>query len=450
MARTKSFYSHLFTIALPIILQNAVSTSLNLLDVVMIGQMGEVAIAGVGLANQIYFILILMLFGVSSGAGLFTAQLWGKQDTDSIHKVQGLGLVVGLIGSTLFAILAIFFPFIGLGIFTSDPSVLMVGSGYLRIIGFSYFFIGISSCYTSVLKSTGNVRIPMAVSMVALSLKTILSYLLIFGRLGFPMMGVAGAALGTTIARCLECLLLIGISYRYRLPSAARLRELLSFTQQFARRFFAIALPVVFNETFWAVGVSIYTAVYAHISTEAIAAVNIASTIENMAFVLFFGMADALAIIVGHEIGKNEHWKAFEYARKTLVFSTITALLVGGVLISGSDRVLSLYKVSPLVHIYARNILAVISGALWVKSSNMLLIVGILRSGGDTRFGFILDAGSVWLVGIPLALIGAFVLHLPVYWVYLMVMCEEVAKYLIGLFRFASRRWINNVVQDLA
>jgi len=449
MKLDRSFYARLLALAVPIIIQNFISSSLNLFDVLMIGQLGEVTVAAVGLSNQIFFLLMFLLFGISSGAGVFTAQLWGKGDVPSIHRVMGISLAMGLTGSLFFSFMAIVLPQVSLSIYTNDPAVIQAGLGYLRLSGLSYPMTAISFTYAATLRSTGNTRPPMFVSAITISLKTLLNYLLIFGHLGLPAMGIQGAALSTVIARTLECLLLLGYTYLRRAPTAAPLHRLIAFQRSFVVNFLKIAFPVVINEMLWSLGISTYNAIYAHISTEAAAAIQIAGTIENLAFVIFIGISDATGILVGNKIGAQEQDTAYTYARRSLTLGAGGAMLIGACIYLLSGNILSLYKVSPEVLDYARRILLVMAFVLWIRVSNMTAIVGILRSGGDTRFSMFLDGGTMWVVGVPSALLAAFVFHLPVYWVYLVIMSEELVKFSVSLWRFRSRRWIHNISQTV-
>ncbi len=260
---------------------------------------------------------------------------------------------------------------------------------------------------------------------------------------------VQTALISSFLARTLECAIILGVTYRKRLPAAARLGELTRFSRAFSTSFLKVAFPVVLNESLWSLGISTYNMVYAHISTEAIAAVNIASTIESMAYVLFIGLSDGCAIMIGNNIGEDQPEKAFQTAKRVLIMTIAGAILMGGLIYLSSEQILALYKVSDIVQTYARNILYVIAAVLWVRVTNMTIIAGILRSGGDTRYSFFVDVGTVWLVGIPMAVIGGFLLHLEVYWVYLMITCEEVAKFLVGMHRVASKKWMNNLVHEI-
>ena len=441
----REFFARLFKLALPIIAQQFIMSSLNLVNGIMVGQLGETAVAAVGLSNQVYFLLNLLLFGVNSGAAIFTAQYWGKGDVPSIRKVMGLALLVGLAGGLLFTIVALFFPQVALGFYSTDPAVIALGSSYLRIYALSFLFTSVTFCYAFVLRSVGNVRLPMIVSIGALSLNSVLAYTLIFGKLGLPVMGINGAAVSIAIARFLECAVLLWLAYRLRTPAAARLPEMFHFDREFAGRVLRRVLPVMLNEVFWSLGITTYNAIYAHIGTDSIAAMNIASTFDGLAIVLIIGIGNACAILVGNVIGAGDEKKAFRYAGKSLALAMLGSLLIGVLVWASSGWLLLPYKVSPEVAQYAQRVLWILAATLWLRSANMVLYVGIFRSGGDTRFAFILDAGSIWVVGVPLALLGAFALHLPVYWVYLMVMGDELTKCASGLFRYFSRKWIHNL-----
>jgi putative MATE family efflux protein len=449
MFSDREYISRLVKIALPIIIQNFVASALNVVGVLFIGQLGETSIAAVGLANQIFFLLNLMLFGIVSGSAIFTAQCWGSGDLVAIRKVTGLCLGLSLVGSGLFTIIALGFPQTAMSLYTTDTQVITLGAGYLVIIGFSYIPTAISFTYAVQLRSTGNVRIPMFVSAISLGIGTFLNYAFIFGEFGLPKMGVSGAAVGTCIARLLECAAMVSITYLGKLPTAVRLVDMRGLSRAFIRRYMVTVLPVVANESIWALGISIYNMVYAHIGTEAIAAVNITSTIDQLAFVTFLGIGNASAIMIGNRIGAGEEEKAYTYARRGLVLVICLAVVTGLTLILLSGNLFGAYKISAEAAGHARGVLIVLSCALWLRSCNMLLIVGILRSGGDTRYVLLIDIGSVWLVGIPMALLGAFVFHLPVWGVVAMVMADEVAKFIGGMYRFFSRKWIKNIVHGL-
>jgi putative MATE family efflux protein len=443
----KTYYRTLMRLAVPIILQYLISSSMNIIDVAMIGQLGETAVAAVGLSNQAFFIMTLVMFGISSGTAIFSAQYWGRRDTTSIRRVLGLCLVMATSAALIFTVIAVIFPDKFFGVFTRDLAVVDLGSHYMRIVGFSYLVTSITYSYSAVLRSTEEVRLPMMISSSALLFKTILSYLLIFGHLGLPKMGVAGAAIGTLIARYLECIILLIFVYRRKTTAAIQPADLHGYNRPFLGRFARTVLPVVFNELAWSVGVTVYTVVYARISTEAIAAVNIVFSIENFAFVLFLAISDATGIMIGNQIGAGREDQAFDYGRRSLTIGIIGALLMGTLVFVNINNITQIYKISAISLGYTQKVMAISAAVMWLRVSNMLIIVGILRPGGDTRFGLALDLISLWFIGVPLSLIAGLLLHLPVYLVYLVVNAEELVKFIIGLRRVGSRRWINNLVR---
>jgi putative MATE family efflux protein len=445
----REYYRQLVIFALPLGLQNLIISSLNMVGVVMIGQLGETPVAAVGLAAQIFFLLQLVLFGINSGASMFTAQLWGKGDLPNIRKVLALAILLGLVAGSIFLGLAWLAPQIVMGIYSEDPQVVALGSQYLRIFGWAYLFFPVTFSFSMVMRSIGDVKTPMLVSIAALAYSALASYLLIFGKLGLPALGVRGAALAALTARILECAVMLRIVYRRRALLALHLKDLLGLDLSFIGRVFKPMLPVILNETFWSFGTTAYSVVYARIGTDSIAAINIVSTIDNMAFVFIFGLANATAIMVGNRIGAGEEHKAFQYAVRSLLLGMLFGVLVGSQVLLWSPYLLALYKVPPVVIDYASKVLVILASLAWLRAANSIIIVGILRSGGDTRFSFFLDGVVIWVVGVPVAFFTAFVLHLPVYWVYLAIMSEEFLKWMIGLRRTFSRKWIHNLTHSV-
>ncbi len=447
MFKDRAYYRNMLTIAIPIIVQQFIASALNMIDVVMIGQLGDVNVASVSLANQFGFVLFFVLFGVSSGSAAFTAQYWGKDDVASIHKVVGIGLTLGVGAAGLFTVIALIAPGVIMRIYSNDPQVVANGSGFLRIVAFSYLATALTFVFAAALRSTGNTRLPMFTSVLAISLKTAFSFLLIFGNLGLPEMGIRGAALATVIARAIECAVLLFLIYKLRTPVAARLNTMFAFNREFVGRFLKTSLPVVFNESLWSLGMTTYNAIYARIGTDAVAAVNIASTFESLGFVIFIGISEAGGIMIGNKIGAGDTETARVYGRRSLVLGVSGAVVVGLILVASTGLLPVLYKLSPVAIANAKNLMTIMGLTLWTRVANMTTVVGVLRPGGDTRFGLILEGGSRWIVGVPTALLGAFVFHLPIYWVYLMIVSEELVRLGFGLWRFRSGKWIHNLTQ---
>jgi putative MATE family efflux protein len=429
------------------VVQFFISSSLNLVDTIMVGQLGETEIASVGLSNQIFFLLNLFLFGVGSGASIFTAQFWGKRDIRNIHRVLGLAILSGLAVSVVFFLSVLLAPKQILGIFSTDPNVLRLGSEYLGIVCFSYIIMSLTFNYASVLRSTEHVKLPMYVSIAALSTNTILNYIMIFGKLGFPAMGVRGAALATVIARGVEFALLITVVYARRYAPAARIHEMFDISVAFFKRFYSTTVPVILNESIWSLGITMFSVVYARMGTGIVASINIVSTVERLSLVLFTSMAHSCAVMIGKQIGAGDEDRALLYAKRFELLGPLLGVVIGAILALSSGFILSAYRVSPEVSQAAQTVLIILTVIIPVKVFNMISIVGVLRSGGDTKFCLAIDTVPLWLIGVPLAFLGGLVWKLPVHCVYMLVCIEEFVKFGFGLRRILSAKWINNLVR---
>jgi putative MATE family efflux protein len=445
MMRDREYLNDLFRFAVPISIQVLVTSLLTFTNMLMIGQLGDASVAAVGLANQLFFLLNQVLLGMSNGSAIFSAQFWGKGDTKNLHKVMGLGLSTSSVITILFMLLVFFFSNPILALFTEDLNILGPGSEYLRIASLSYIALAITLNYYALLRSTGHVNLTVAVAILGLVLEVVVNYTLIFGNFGMPAFGLKGAAIGFCAARFFECGLILWVTYSGKYTSAFAFGEMYGASPVLFKQFYSISLPVAFTEMLWALGITAYQVIYARMSTEAVAAVNIANTVVGLAFVYVSGIAGASNILIGNRIGRGEEKTAFLYGKRVLLLGVYGALLMGGVMFLFSEKIVSLYQVSAAVKKYLYIILVMSSFMLVIKVLNSLIKIVILRSGGDTRFSFFLDTCSLWLVGVPIAFLAAFVFHLPVYYVFLFTIIEELIKLVIGLVRFRSGKWINDL-----
>jgi MATE family, multidrug efflux pump len=444
--RDKQFFRAMLALALPVAFQQLISAGLNMIDVLMVGQLGETSVAALGLANQIFFLLILFLFGITSGMSIFTAQFWGKGDTEQIRHVLGICLTIAVSVAALFSLAAVLLPEKLMGFYTEDQAVIELASDYLRIVGLSYVFTAITVSYISVLRSITQVTLTVMVAVIALILKTVIAYLLIFGIAGLPALGVRGAAIGTSLGWLFQAILLLILVYVRKTPLAANPFSLFRFDRPFLLRVLKTSLPAAINEVFWSVGITIYNAVYAHIGTDAIAAININATIEELMFVLFIGLGNACAVMVGNKIGAGGKEFAFEYGRRFAILGVLSALIAGVIVFSLRETVIGLYQISPSAADDLRSLMLIYSLSSWLRVLNFMLFIGALRAGGDTRYAMFMELFSIWMIGVPCALIGGFVLHLPVYGVYALVLLEEAVKAVVIFRRFLSRKWIHDLV----
>jgi putative MATE family efflux protein len=444
--RDKDFFRAMLALAVPIAFQQLITAGLNMIDVIMVGQLGEASVAALGLANQIFFLLILFVFGVTSGMSIFTAQFWGKGDAESIRKVLGICLTVAVLVAALFSAAAVFIPGTLMSFYSEDPEVIRLGSEYLRIVGLSYVLMAISFSYISILRSITEVRLTVIVSVLALALKTAIGYTLIFGHFGLPALGVRGAAIGTATGWAFECVLLLILVYARKTALAANPITFFRFDRTFLFNVLRTSMPAALNEVIWSFGITTYNAVYARIGTDAIAAININATIEELMFVLFIGLGNACSVMVGNKIGERDRDTAFEYSRRFTILAVGFSILGGVIVFIMRGRVAGLYQLSESATGNLMNIMLVYACSAWLRVFNFMLFIGALRAGGDTRYAMFTELFSIWVIGVPAALIGGFVLHLPVYQVYALVLLEEIVKAIIIFRRYLSRKWINDLV----
>jgi len=436
----------MLALAIPVAFQQLITAGLNMIDVLMVGQLGEASVAALGLANQIFFLLILFLFGITSGMAIFTAQYWGKGDTQNIRKVLGICLVLAVSVAILFSLAATLIPEKMMSFYTEDPEVIRLGSQYLSIVGLSYVFMAISVSYISILRSITLVTMTMIVSVISLVLKTVIGYSLIFGHFGLPALGVRGAAIGTAIGWSFETILLLVLVYTLKTPLASNPFTFFHFNRSFLMNVLRTSMPAAINEVVWSFGITTYNAVYARIGTDSIAAININATVEELMFVLFIGLGNACSVMVGNKIGEGDKDIAYEYARRFTMIALLLAVMNGGIVFFARDLVAGLYSLSPSAVFNLRNIMLVYSLSAWLRMFNFILFIGALRAGGDTKFAMYMELLSIWLIGVPAALISGFVFHLPVYWVYASVLLEEAAKAIVIFRRYLSRKWIHDLV----
>lgn len=442
----KEFYKAMLVLAVPIIVQNLISTSLNMVDTLMIGRLGEVELAAVGLANKFYFFFSLVLFGIYSGSGIFMAQFHGKKDGKSIKKVMGLSLAIGLVISIIFSVLAIVTPEFVLSIFSEDKSLIHTGSQYLKIVGFSFVLNGIAYGYAIACRSVKLAKLPMVVSMFALGFNTVLNAILIFGMFGIVPLGVRGAAIATLIARIIEFVLIVGIIYYRKLPLAVKFKDFKGISNKFMRNYIKIAMPVMIHEGLWSLGMTMYAVAYARIGTDSVAAIQISGTIEDIFFVVIIGVANACAVMIGNKIGEGKKEVAIEYSKKFAILGIIFGVLMGILIAILAPLIVKLFKINDHTAKITIIILYIKSVSLIFKFFNTVLFVGILRSGGDTKFALILEISAVWGIGVTLAFFCSMVLKMPVQLVVIFVSLEEVFKTIVGTRRMKSNKWIREVV----
>jgi putative MATE family efflux protein len=442
-------YFRILKVAFPIALQQVIFTSVNFVDTLMMGMLGEVAIASVGLSNQFFFLYNLILFGLVSGGAIFFSQYWGKKDEVGLSSSVAITLISSIVFSIPFFLLSFFAPEMVLRFFTPDIAVIEAGINYLKIIAFSYPLFAITMVFSFMLRSIRKVHLPLIITIIELSSNIFLNYILIFGKLGFPALGIKGAAIGTFIARLIGSTSTIVIVYSRKLPGRAYFRHVKNLTPKFLKNFFHYTIPTMANELAWSLGITMYSVVYAHMSTSVIAAQRVMSTIEGFATSVTFSIANAASVIIGNILGSSQFDEAYCTSKKALKLAEIISVIAAILGVAITFLIIDFFDVSEEVKNMVRITIIISMSFLPVKIFNGMNVVGFLRAGGDTRFSFMVEASTLWLVGVPLSAIGGLVLGLSFPMVYSLTMIEEVIKAIILSYRFRSKKWLKNVLEEV-
>ena len=443
----KRFYSHVFRLVTPMAVQNLINVGVTSTDVIMLGKVGETALSGVSLANQIYFILSLLYFGLPSGACVLTAQYWGKNDTRTIEKVMGMSFRISILAGIVFATAAFFFPYQLMRIFTTDEAVIAAGVSYLKIVAFSYVLSAFTNVYLNIIRSIEQVVIATIVYGTSLAANIILNAIFIFGLLGVPAMGAAGAALGTLCSRAVEVVIVVFYAVRINHVVKIRFKDWFVKDKALAKDFFTYAFPVLLNEIAWGAGMAAISAIVGHLGSSAVAAHSVAQVCRQLSMVIGFGISSATAIMIGKAIGEKKEELAREYGKKFVKIAIVCGIGGGLLILAISPFVQSVLNLTPLAKSYLRAMMFIMSYYVVGQSINTTLIVGVFRAGGDTRFGLILDVGVMWLCSILGAAVGAFVIGIPMPWVYILLCSDEIIKIPFSIYRYKTYKWLNNVTR---
>ena len=452
--RESGFYRRLWTLAAPMILQNIITTSLGFADIFMVGLLGNAEMAAATAANVPVFIIQVVIFGFQSGMAVLVSQYWGRGDTDSINRCLGVALYAVTGFSTLLALITFLFPAQVLRLITPNEELVDLAVRYIQIVGFSYIFNGISSIYAGIQRSTEYPKFGMLLFGVSMCVNTFLNFVLIFGHFGAPAMGITGAAVATLTSRVVEFVIaaVFALSSR-RLP--LRWSCILRPGRAIVRSFLTYSTPVVCNEAMWSIGTSMLTVIMGHManSQDMLAAYALVGNIDKLSTVVCFGLAGSAAVIVGKEIGQGHSRERVYEVSWTLL---LVSMLVGGavmalllVLLPTFFRpvLFPLFQLAPGAAEAATYLAVVYAVFMPMRAFDITNITGVLRAGGDAKAASLIDIGPLWLAAIPLMALAGLVLDAPTWVVCIAMQAENLLKCPIGLIRFHSRKWINDVTQ---
>ncbi len=448
----RDFLQQMMRLALPIALQNVLMAAFALIDTTMVAHLGDGAITAVNFATRWTFIMQITLFGVCSGASILYSQFWGARDHKGIRQVFGLTVLISLAVAVVFGALMATVPetmirvFAGYSDEESVRSVVDMGTSFLRIFVFNCPLFALNYLLAISMRSTEEVHIPLLTSVISIAVNTGLNFVLIYGKLGVPAMGVAGAAVSTTIANLVQFVLLVALGRRRRHVIFHAVREWFEFDRRLLRKFVSVVWPVLLNEGLWVLGNSVYTFVFGRQYIAEVAAYSIYSNVDQLLFAFIIGTSNACGVLVGKAVGAGDEKGAWDNARHCLASGMLIAVGLG--LLEFLLRVPLVQLIGPRSAETARlteQLLLISSFVMPLKMGSMLFIVAIFRSGGRPLVGAIIDVGCVWLIGAPLVALAGFVWHPPFPVVFLLIFAEEIVKVSLGLVVFLRRKWIRQL-----
>lgn len=441
------FYRKLWGLVFPIAIQNLMTALVSASDAFMLGFVSQTSLSAVSLATQIQFVHNLFMLALTIGATTLAAQYWGKGDTDSVEEILAIVLKISMAVSVVFFIAAMFFSGFLMRIFTNDIRLIQAGIPYLRIVSVSYLFMGFSQIYLCIMKNSGRTAKSTIYGSVAVVINIGFNVIFIFGLAGFPAMGIAGAALATTVSRALELLLTI-YENMHRSLVCVRLKYIRNSSKKLKKDFWHYTTPVLGNELVWECGFTMFSVIMGHLGSDAVAANSVANILKNIIACVCNGIGIGAGIIVGNELGKGEMERATEYGNRLFKLAVFAGAVSGLILLAVSP-VLRIFtgSLSAQAHSYLKNMMYICTYYMIGKSVNATVIAGVFCAGGDTKFGLKCDAVTMWVILIPIGMITAFVLKLPIMVVYFIISMDEIIKLPAVYRHYKKYNWVRNLTE---
>ena len=436
-------------IGIPIALQQLLYAVFSVVDTSMIAQLGADSTAGVGAAVRVFFFMLIINVGLISATSSLIAQYWGINDFYNIRRTTGFSLALGVLIGIIFSVVTVVFPKEIISIFTEDAAMIREGASYLRVLGFGFVFWCFNFVFATALKSTECVRIPLAASIITILGNIFLNWVFIFGNLGAPQMGAAGAALGTVLSYMLQTVILVGAIVITKHGLARKIGDYFAWTKAFVAKFLKIMTPAFINEIFWGGGTIMYALVFGRYGNVNFGSYTLFTSVEGMFFTFFIGLGGACSVLIGKELGKGEYEKGWRHSVRSLVLAIGLAVVLGIVAVVVRYPVLSLMQIpDPKMLDMTAKLISLFALVLPLRVISYMTVVGIFRAGGDTVSGLWIDSSNVWLIGVPMTLIAGFVLKAPFEWTFMAMYSEDIFKTILCIWIFLRKRWMNQLTYD--
>ncbi|MEL7609141.1 MAG: MATE family efflux transporter [Bacillota bacterium] len=441
----RAFYKQIFTIAVPIMLQQLINTALYLIDSVMVGGLGEVALAALGAANQTAVMLDTVIFGITAGAAVFVSQYWGKRDRDGISSMLGLSLTLCMAASVLFLVVSRFYAPVLVGIFAHGQDVIEEGTRFLSVAAYGFPFKAVIMVYSMVNRCTGKAVMPMLSGLGGLLVTGVLNYGLIYGNLGLPALGVKGAAIATIVGSAVNTVALLAFSSAKGNAARGGFRRLFhGCFKNFLYRMSIIG-PVLLNDVIWGIGAVLLSVIYGMMGTQTLAALTIFGTMDKFTFVVLISLGHACSVTLGNHIGAGEIERAKADSKRYRELTVLLGFILGALIIGIGLFLPDLYNVTDEVRRLATGTIIAMGAAIWLIGMNFTVVIGTLRGGGDTLAAAVIDLVPVFFIQIPLLALLGLHFKLPLYLAYLAIVPAEAARLFAAMLRMKKGKWLRNV-----
>lgn len=441
----KDFYRKTLKLAIPITLQCLITIGVSMMDNIMVGSLGENSLSAVSLANQYINIFSFACMGLGQGASILATRFWGMKDMDALRKTISIAIRYSFIIIVLFTVSTLFAPEWIMRMYISDSNVIVEGVKYFGFSAFCYFFWGLSLIASNILRSVGEVRIPLVITLIVFFVHIGLNYIFIFGKIGFPAMGVVGAALGTLIARIIECCGTFGYLCLVEQKIQYRVKHIFLRSKYINSEFIKIALPVMISDTLQGFGNNAIAMITGRVGSQFVSAFSITTVVQQMSSVLTQGIAQSSSIVIGHTLGRGETKKAREEAESFLGLGIIVGAIAAVIILVISGPIISCYNISETTKIMAQQLMNAIAFIIFFRSVNSILTKGVLRGGGDTRFLMVADIIFLWIASVPVGYLAGVVFHAPAFLTYCALKLDEILKCGLCFYRLKNGKWIKRI-----
>ena len=447
--KRQSFTRALLTLALPLMLQNLMTSAVSAADTFMLGFVGQNQLAASSLAGNLQMLVNMFIFGVGSGSSVLISQYWGRKDYDTIERTIGIALRFSLSVGLLFTCAAVFLPETVMRIYTTDETLIGYGVQYLRIVGLGYLLNAFTQTHISAQRSMERVAFGTVVNLVSMLLNVALNACFIFGVGPFPALGIRGVAIATLISQAVSFAIAMVDAVRGRRAVRMRFSLILARKKELFRDFVKYTLPALGNDFSWALGFSVYSVILGRLGADIVAANSYANTVRTLSTVLCFALANAAAIIMGKTLGENNLDEACKQGKRFLILSIVSGCVAGLSILSVRSALMDTVNLTDIARDYLGVMLLISSVNVIGQSVNTMCMCGIFRSGGDTRYGFICDTCVMWIYGVAFGSLCAFVLKLPPIWVYFVLFMDETVKMVPNFIRYTQKKWVRNITRDM-